>query len=450
MFLFMGHCTCRLVLWLRLFAPGRACGPGGAERAPVLLLCTNMHNPHAAAQRSASAHDACTCARVRRKLSGKGETSRRGQYMAWCVDVQLQAASGGGGQLSQGQLDALKAVELDVETLANIDDEELEEIFKELSVSALNKARIKAAKKFLARNEAAARSSALVHSNGADRATVVTRLSQPGRPFIFLLQEDGRGAAASRRYHLFGFHFIMRTFSVCCCILSLFNCDAVRHVHWLAKYKLCPAAANLEHTGTVCFPQPLLRYDSLCSHRPRKVLLPGDSGSDAAALECGLGNGLRYRPGKLTFISTHKVYGTSKVNPGPLDSKRERAGERRSTPLRTAWFWANAQAQHFPGKTRGKFPGRNRRASTASSIRASAMHTQAQERCIENATEKPHSFLIIDQLGRPDIPLFDLFKFIKEIGFYYSLMLISMYNLKCTRPVRDCTHWKYWHGSSLY
>eukprot|EP00808_Paulinella_micropora_P005167 g49790.t1 len=36
---------------------------------------------------------------------------------------QLQAASGGGGQVSQGQLDALKAVELDVETLANISDE---------------------------------------------------------------------------------------------------------------------------------------------------------------------------------------------------------------------------------------------------------------------------------------------------------------------------------------
>eukprot|EP00808_Paulinella_micropora_P016427 g21602.t1 len=61
----------------------------------------------------------------------------------------LQAASGGGGQLSQGQLDALKAVELVVETLANISDEDLEEIFKELSVSALNKARIKAAKKIL-------------------------------------------------------------------------------------------------------------------------------------------------------------------------------------------------------------------------------------------------------------------------------------------------------------
>eukprot|EP00808_Paulinella_micropora_P020401 g30832.t1 len=72
--------------------------------------------------------------------------------MAWCVDVQLQAASGGGGQLSQGQLDALKAVELDVETLANITDEELEELFTDMNVSVPNKMRIKAAKRILAKD----------------------------------------------------------------------------------------------------------------------------------------------------------------------------------------------------------------------------------------------------------------------------------------------------------
>eukprot|EP00808_Paulinella_micropora_P029753 g388.t1 len=62
-----------------------------------------------------------------------------------------QAASGGGGEsrLNQAQLDALKAVDLDADSLAVTSDEELEELFNELKVSAANKIKIRAARKIL-------------------------------------------------------------------------------------------------------------------------------------------------------------------------------------------------------------------------------------------------------------------------------------------------------------
>eukprot|EP00808_Paulinella_micropora_P002416 g69875.t1 len=94
--------------------------------------------------------------------------------------AELQAASGGGGwQVSQGQLDALKAVELDVETLANINDEELEELFTAMDVSDPSQE----IKELLA--------SALVHSNGADHRRHA--LSQPGRPCAAVAHERTRG-----------------------------------------------------------------------------------------------------------------------------------------------------------------------------------------------------------------------------------------------------------------
>eukprot|EP00808_Paulinella_micropora_P000727 g33377.t1 len=66
------------------------------------------------------------------------------------VPERKKAGSDGGASLNQAHLDALKAVDVDLDTLAVTSWEDLEEIFKELSVSALDKARIKAAKKILA------------------------------------------------------------------------------------------------------------------------------------------------------------------------------------------------------------------------------------------------------------------------------------------------------------
>eukprot|EP00808_Paulinella_micropora_P022380 g27520.t1 len=62
-----------------------------------------------------------------------------------------QAAAGGGSGLTQAQLDALHAVELDAESLALTSDEDLEALFKELNVSMSTKIKIKAAKKILTR-----------------------------------------------------------------------------------------------------------------------------------------------------------------------------------------------------------------------------------------------------------------------------------------------------------
>eukprot|EP00808_Paulinella_micropora_P025843 g78559.t1 len=62
-----------------------------------------------------------------------------------------QAAAGGGSGLTQAQLDALHAVELDAESLALTSDEDLEALFKELNVSISTKIKIKAAKKILTR-----------------------------------------------------------------------------------------------------------------------------------------------------------------------------------------------------------------------------------------------------------------------------------------------------------
>eukprot|EP00808_Paulinella_micropora_P024184 g83367.t1 len=59
-----------------------------------------------------------------------------------------QAATGA-GVLTQDQLDALAAVELDADTLLHIEDEDLNEFFTALSVSAPNKLKIKAARRKL-------------------------------------------------------------------------------------------------------------------------------------------------------------------------------------------------------------------------------------------------------------------------------------------------------------
>eukprot|EP00808_Paulinella_micropora_P027582 g61451.t1 len=55
-----------------------------------------------------------------------------------------QTAAGGGSGLTQAQLDALHAVELDAESLALTSDEDLEALFKELNVSMSTKIKIKA------------------------------------------------------------------------------------------------------------------------------------------------------------------------------------------------------------------------------------------------------------------------------------------------------------------
>eukprot|EP00808_Paulinella_micropora_P022205 g49379.t1 len=58
-------------------------------------------------------------------------------------------AATGAGVLTQGQLDALAAVNLDADTLLHIEDEDLNELFTALSVSVPNKLKIKAARKKL-------------------------------------------------------------------------------------------------------------------------------------------------------------------------------------------------------------------------------------------------------------------------------------------------------------
>eukprot|EP00808_Paulinella_micropora_P006377 g63019.t1 len=62
-----------------------------------------------------------------------------------------QAAAGGGNELTQAQLDALQAVELDADSLALCSDEDLEVLFKELNVSMPTKIKIRVAKKKLFR-----------------------------------------------------------------------------------------------------------------------------------------------------------------------------------------------------------------------------------------------------------------------------------------------------------
>eukprot|EP00808_Paulinella_micropora_P020740 g14005.t1 len=65
------------------------------------------------------------------------------------VSSVKQAAAGSNSELTQAQLDAVHAVDLDADSLALTSDEDLEALFKELNVSMATKIKIKAAKKKL-------------------------------------------------------------------------------------------------------------------------------------------------------------------------------------------------------------------------------------------------------------------------------------------------------------
>eukprot|EP00808_Paulinella_micropora_P017921 g29714.t1 len=80
--------------------------------------------------------------------AAQGPHQHRAGQRASPTSPAPQAATGA-GVLTQDQLDALATVELDADTLLHIEDEDLNEFFTALSVSAPNKLKIKAARRKL-------------------------------------------------------------------------------------------------------------------------------------------------------------------------------------------------------------------------------------------------------------------------------------------------------------